>query len=287
MNHILIAGATGYLGSHLLRELQNRNADFKALARNDDKLRTLGLKQEQMLICQLTHPETIYNRLTGIDTIISTIGITRQKDGLSYMDVDYQANMNLLVEARRAGVGKFVYVAALNGQQLRHLKIMEAKEKFVDALKSSGIDYCIIRPNGFFSDMKDFLQMASTGKVYLFGHGNYKLNPIHGKDLARVIMDAVTQPIHELEVGGPEIITQNEIARQALNCLSSKGKIIHVPDLFRKALITLMKAFTSSRTYGPYEFFLTMMSQHNIAPCYGQHKLHAFFEQQAKMMKKE
>ena len=54
------------------------------------------------------------------------------------MDVDYQANINLLEEAKRAGVQKFIYISAINGQQMRHLKIMAAKERFVDALKSIG-----------------------------------------------------------------------------------------------------------------------------------------------------
>ena len=53
------------------------------------------------------------------------------------------------------------------------LKICEAKEQFVTDLKTSGIDYCIVRPNGFFSDLGDFLEMASKGTVYLFGKGNY------------------------------------------------------------------------------------------------------------------
>jgi uncharacterized protein YbjT (DUF2867 family) len=82
--------------------------------------------------------------------VISTVGITRQKDGLTYNDVDYQANVNLIDEAKKKGVKKFIYISVFNGQLLRHLKICEAKEKLVDYLKKSGLDFCIIRPNGFF-----------------------------------------------------------------------------------------------------------------------------------------
>ena len=111
------------------------------------------------------------NICENIDVVISTIGITRQKDGLTYMDVDFQANANLIDEAKRRGIKKFIYISVLNGEKLRHLKICEAKEKLGDYLKDSGMDYCIIRSNGFFSDMEDFLKMAKTGKVYLFGDG--------------------------------------------------------------------------------------------------------------------
>jgi uncharacterized protein YbjT (DUF2867 family) len=87
------------------------------------------------------------------------------------MDVDYQANMNLLQDARKSGVNKFIYVSVLNGANLRHLKICDAKERFVEGLKASGMDYGIIRPNGIFSDMADFLEMARKGRIYLFGKG--------------------------------------------------------------------------------------------------------------------
>ena len=57
---------------------------------------------------------------------------------------------------KNKGVKNFIYISVLNGGKLRHLKICEAKEKLGDYLNLSGINYCIIGPNGFFSDMKDF-----------------------------------------------------------------------------------------------------------------------------------
>lgn len=52
------------------------------------------------------------------------------------MDVDYQANMNILNEAKLSKtVKKFIYVSAFNGDKIRNVKIMEAKEKFVDEVK--------------------------------------------------------------------------------------------------------------------------------------------------------
>lgn len=160
---------------------------------------------------------------------------------------------------------------------MRHLKILAAKEKFVDTLKNSGLDYLIVRPNGFFSDMKDFLDMAKTGKVYLFGKGNYKLNPIHGTDLADAILDRIDGQEKELIAGGPDMLSQNQIAELALKAQGKSGKIIHLPDWIRKTMIYLLRAFTSVKTYGPYEFFLTMMSRDNVAPCFGDHHLETFF----------
>lgn len=277
MKKIVVAGATGYLGSHIITELQRTAVDVKALGRNQEKLENLGLRKDQLILSTITDPSTLVGVFQGVDVVISTVGITRQKDGLTYLEVDYQANMNLLEAALNAGVSKFIYVSVLNGEQMRHLKIMEAKEKFVDALKASGLKYSIIRPNGFFSDMKDFLDMGNRGIIFLFGHGNFKLNPIHGMDLARYILETIELSNRELPIGGPDILTQNEIAALSLAAWKRPLKIVHLPDWIRKFLINGMRTFTSVTTYGPIEFFLTMMGQDNIAPRYGERRLQAFF----------
>ncbi|MCB0635974.1 MAG: SDR family oxidoreductase [Lewinella sp.] len=287
MTKIIIAGATGYLGSHLVKALQMRQQPFQALGRNRQKLRRQGLPDHQIIQAEVTRPDSLRGQLAGAEVLISTVGITRQQDGLTYMDVDYQANLNLLEEAQRAGVKKMVYVSAINGEGMRHLKIMAAKERFVDALKVSGMDYLIVRPNGFFSDMKDFLDMAKGGRVYLFGSGEFKLNPIDGADLAEAILEALDTPgTRELPVGGPDILTQNEIAALALQALDQPEKIVHLPDWIRRATIALARLFTSAKTYGPLEFFLTMMGQDNVAPRYGDHRLESFFRQQADTIRK-
>ncbi len=285
MKKIVVAGATGYLGKYIVKELQFRGYDFSAIGRNVIRLLDMGLAASQITKAEVTQPESLEGTMQGADVVISTVGITRQKDGLTYMDVDYQANMNLLHEAKVAGVKQFIYVSAINGDKMRHLKIMEAKEQFVDALKIWGFDYTVIRPNGFFSDMKDFLEMAKRGRVYLFGNGEYKLNPIDGADLAQVVVDSIGNDQREIEVGGPDILTQNEIGQLALQAWKRPVKISHIPDWVRKVLIRSLRVLTSSKAYGPYEFFLTMMAQDNVAPRYGVHRLESFFEREVDQLR--
>jgi uncharacterized protein YbjT (DUF2867 family) len=234
---------------------------------------------------QITEPNSIRGITNNIDWVFSTIGITRQKDGMTYMDVDYQGNSNLLKEALKDKVEAFQYISAINGDKLRQLKIFEAKERFVDELKDSGINYCVLRPNGFFSDMKDFLNMAKAGRVYLFGDGKFKLNPIHGEDLAKVCVDKMISGINEETVGGVDILTQNHLAELALKAWQKPVKIIHLPDWTRQFIIWILRTFTSSKTYGPIEFFLTAMAFDNIANQYGTNRLEDFFKLEVKRLK--
>jgi len=275
-SRILLAGATGYLGRFITQELIERHYATKIVVRNKENLKIQAPNLE-VIEAQVTKPETLESICKNIDTVISTVGITKQKDGFTYMDVDYQANANLIDEAKKSGVNRFIYISVLNGEKLRHTKGGEAKEKLADYLKASGLDYCIVRPNGFFSDMGEFLKMAKGGKIYLFGNGKLKLNPIHGEDLAKVIVDSISQDTKEFNIGGPDLLSQNEIAELALKAYGKNIKIRHLPDWMRRLALWAVRTFTNSKTYGPIEFFLTTMAMDMQAPPYGNHKLEDFF----------
>ena len=277
MKRVLLAGISGYLGGYIAEELRERGYFVRGIARNPEKLKEKGVVANETLKAELTRPVSIQDCCRNIDVVISTVGITKQKDGLTYREVDYQANMNLLRQAKASGVKKFLYVSVLNGENLRYLKICSAKEMFVEELKKSGLDYCVIRPNGFFSDMAEFFTMAQKGRIYLFGDGALKANPIHGEDLATVCVDAIENEDVELEVGGPEILTQKEIATSAFEILGTQPKIAYIPEWMRLFILRLMRLFTGSKIYGPVEFFMTVMAMDMVAPEYGEHTLKNYF----------
>ncbi|MCF8239918.1 MAG: SDR family oxidoreductase [Melioribacteraceae bacterium] len=277
MKKILLAGATGYLGRFILAELERKGYNTRAIVRDKKKLNNYNPELTEVISAEVTKPESLTNICAGIDVVISTVGITKQKDGLSYEAVDYQANVNLLNEALKKNVRKFIYISVLKGDLMRDLVICSAKEKFVDELKSSGIDYTVIRPNGFFSDITEFYNMAVKGRIYLFGKGEKKLNPIHGEDLAEVCVDAVEQDNKEINIGGPEVLSQNEIAEIAFAAARNKKKIVYIPDWIRKLVIAKVRLFTPKRFYAKIEFFLTSMAEDMIAPKFGKHTLKDFF----------
>ncbi|PWJ43013.1 SDR family oxidoreductase [Sediminitomix flava] len=283
---VLVAGATGYLGQFLVKELKERGYWVRVLIRKESQKKRFD-KVDDFFIGQITQADSLEGITEGIDWVFSSIGITRQKDGMTYMDVDYQGNSNLLKEALKNEVEAFQYISAINGDKLKQLKIFEAKERFVDELKASKIKSCVLRPNGFFSDMRDFLNMAKGGRVYLFGDGNFKLNPIHGADLAKVCVDKMIEGIEEETVGGMDILSQNELAELALKAWGKPKKVTHLPDWIRTTTIKLLRALTSSKTYGPVEFFMTAMASDNIAHKYGTHKLEDFFNAEVQALKEK
>lgn len=280
MSKVLIAGATGYLGKFITLELNRQNYHVRALVRDAEKLKKSGVVAEEIIQADITNTESIKGCCEDIDIVISSVGITRQKDGLTYMDVDYQANLNLLQEAKKSGVRKFIYISVLNGEKLKNLKICEAKEKFVEELTRSGLDFCVIRPNGFFSDMVEFCRMAEKGRIYLFGNGKLKSNPIHGVDLAKFCVDAIKGDDKELNVGGPEVLTQNEIAEIAFDVVRKPLKITYIPDWLRLLILRVAKLILNAGKFGPIEFFMNVMAIDMVAPVYGEYTLKKFFGEQ-------
>ncbi len=186
LKRALVAGGTGYLGGFVAREFASRGFFVRALVRSSKKkVEALRDVTDEIVLGEITRPETLDHICDGIDAVFSSVGITRQKDGLTFRDVDYRGNTNLLNEALRAGVERSPSTFRRSTVQIsRHLNMVNTHEAFVDELKASGIDYAVLRPTGYFSDMGEILNMARKGRVYLIGDGNRKVNPIHGADLA-------------------------------------------------------------------------------------------------------
>jgi uncharacterized protein YbjT (DUF2867 family) len=279
MKKVLVTGSTGYLGRYVIKELKKQDYWVRALARNVKKLEDLNEYIDEVFEAEVTKTETLNGICDGVDYVISSIGITRQKDGLTYMDVDYQGNKNLLDQAKKNNISKFIYVSVINAHLMKELKGIQAKELFVDELIESGLDYTIVRPTGFFSDMLEFLNMAKKGRGSLFGTGENKINPIHGADLAEVCVNALNKPEKEINVGGPEVYTFRQIAELAFKVLNKKAKISSLPVWMINIILPLMRTFTSSKTYGPVEFMMSIMTMDVVGELYGRNKLRDFFEQ--------
>ncbi len=286
MQKVLVAGATGYLGRFVTREFKNQGYQVRVLARNSQKLEQAGPFLEpatkdfvdDVFIGEVTRPETLQGLCDGIDIVFSSIGITRQKDKLSFRDVDYQGNKNILDLALKASVKKFTFVSVFNADLLRHIPIVSAREKFVRDLDQAGLDYTIIRPTGYFSDMTEFLKMAVSGRVYLIGDGEKRLNPIHGADLAKVCVEAINVRQNEIAVGGPETYTHNEIARLAFSVFGKRPKITRLPAWPVNAVVKAMRPF-SERHYSLAAFFTSAMQMNFAAPEMGTHKLNDFYRE--------
>jgi uncharacterized protein YbjT (DUF2867 family) len=125
--------------------------------------------------------------------------------------------------------------------------------------------------------MLEYLKMAKQGRGYVFGTGENRINPIHGEDLAEVCVNAADGEEKEINVGGPDVLTHNEILTLAFESLGKTVKISRIPIWLRNVLLATLRLLTSVKTYGPQEFFMTVLTMDMVAPTYGKYHLKDFF----------
>jgi uncharacterized protein YbjT (DUF2867 family) len=278
---VLVAGATGYLGRRIVRELKDRGHHVRALARDSARLEPVRDAVDEVLTADATDPLALAGCCDGVDAVISTVGLVGKAGRKTCWDVDYGANRNLLEEAGRAGVGTFVYTSVVRAPALEKLQLVRAKRAFEQDLRSSGMTYAILLPNGYFSDFDEYLAMARKGRVYLFGDGSFRINPIDGTDVAAAAADALDGAAGEVELGGPDLLTHEQIAHEAFRAWGTPPRITHIPAWILTSALALMRLLTPLRIHGVIEFPLTVLTHDVISPAAGHRHLAEYYHRAA------
>ncbi len=273
---VLVAGATGYLGRHVVSALKARGYVVRALVRPGKRVEGA----DEHFEAEVTRPETLLGSCDRVDAVFSALGITRQKDPVDFADIDYGANAALLEEAVSAGVTRFGVIAAVGREACRGLKLVEAKERFVAELESAPLHGVVVRATGFFSDLEEVLRMARRGRVFLFGSGLARINPVHGADLAEACVDALFGDAREASVGGPQVRTWEEIALLAFTALGRPPRILRVPAVLARVALLAVRPF-DARAFDIASFVLRVSTHDVLAPMGGTHTLAAFFAELA------
>lgn len=286
MATVLVAGAAGYLGRYATIEFRNRGYRVLAFVRDPEKLKQPGRHLEPPVwnavdgvrTGDVTKPETLREVCDGVDIVFSSIGLTRPDKRVTSEDVDHIGNRNLLDAAIKAGVRKFVYVSVFRPEAMAGSNVVTAHERFVRDLKASGIDYAVLRPNAYFSDMSIFLRLAGKGRIVWLGNGRNRINPIHGEDLAKVCADAAEGSNREIDAGGPEMFTFRSLFELAFRAAGRKPRITFIPLWVGRLALGIIRQF-SRKLAGDLAFFVQASTMQNDAPPFGSHRLHEYFRE--------
>ncbi|MEL7210273.1 MAG: NAD(P)H-binding protein, partial [Actinomycetota bacterium] len=230
----------------------------------------------------LTDPDTLDGLMDGVDIVFSSVGISRQRDGLTFDQVDYACNHTLIQLAEQADVGRFVYVSMHGADQpeLRDLAITKAHEKVVAELEASPIEHRVVRPCGYFSDMGALLSMAKRGVAMLVGDGSNRMSPIHGRDLAQICVDTAEGGQIEVEAGGPEVLTQRAAAELAFDVVGKRPRIVVIPMWAARGLVKGVGALSAQ--FGDLaDFIVTAGEVDGVGPPLGTTTLRSYFEELA------
>jgi len=227
---VLLAGAFGNLGFEILKALVNKNHEVIAADLKEKEGNELVGKYTFKAI-DATKPETLVGICDGVDVVITTMGLTGASTVVTSYDIDYQGNLNLLNEAKKANIAKFVYISVIACKEpgAEKVPMLHAKAMFEDELLKSGLPYVIHRPTGYFYDIcKVFKQYVDKGEMQLLkGYHDIKANVVDCPDFASFIVEHMNDNNAIYEVGGKETYTYEEMAKM---CLRAAGKPVIIKD---------------------------------------------------------
>ncbi|MFA0960473.1 SDR family oxidoreductase [Roseivirga sp. BDSF3-8] len=279
MSKILVAGASGALGYELVKLLHDEEREFCGQIRNPVKHAALEPYCQDIRVADVTDPSTLRRLCEGVDTIISTVGNSVSlftNDTGGFMDIDYQGNLNLLQEAKNAGVKRFVYISIFASETSPRMRQGWAQELFSRRLMESGLSYTIVKPVGLFSGLHDLLILGRKGIVPTLGSGKAVTNPIHQRDLARVILPVVDTGPEVMEVGGPEVHSRREVSEWVMDITG--GRDIRVPPWLARRGAHLWRPLKRS-IFDKFRFYTYITTHDMVAPKHGSLLLRPYLEQ--------
>ncbi|HEY6090164.1 MAG TPA: SDR family oxidoreductase [Gemmatimonadaceae bacterium] len=235
---ILVAGATGVLGSEIVRRLLDRGESVRAMVRatsDPEKVERLESAGAETVRADLKEPASLAPACAGVNAVISTVTtILTSQAGDSFEVTDGKGNMSLIDAARDAGVGKFVFVS-FDTNALPENPLSNAKEDVEEHLKKSGLDYTILHPSLFFESWLGPMLFADpvAGTATVYGDGTDKIRYVAVADVAEFAVQSLSRPVARnatIVVGGPEEISQRDAVRIFEEAFGKEFKVAEVPE---------------------------------------------------------
>jgi uncharacterized protein YbjT (DUF2867 family) len=233
----LVVGATGSLGSEIVKLLADAGKPARALVRPTsdqkkvDQLQTLGA---EIVSGDLKDRPSLDAACRGVSAIISTASSTLSRlEGDTIRTVDHEGQLSLVDAARAAGVAHFVLIS-FSGMNVE-FPLQTAKREVERHLKESGMAYTILQPTFF---MEVWLSPAlgfdaAQGTAQVYGSGQHKISWISFQDVAEFAIASLDNPAARnavIKLGGPEALSPLEVVKVFEKQSGRPFTVQHVPE---------------------------------------------------------
>lgn len=278
---ILVSGATGFMGRTITRHLLRAGHEVRAMGRNADRVRAVLVRYEEgrraleekrltFIGADVTRPATLPEAVRGVQAIVQCAQFPgapneNPKEGLTYMKVDRDGTMNLLAavaevyQARTAGPGltrfpdgapRFLYLSGVTVSPEATETWNRAKWQAEEAIRGSGLEWNIVRASWTYGPEDTSLNRILGYSdvlpfVPLFGDGEAAITPLFVEDVGRLFVRLVEEPAAAADatipLGGPEVLTLNQVFRTALEIMGRRRPLLHIPKPVGKVQGALMQ----------------------------------------------
>jgi uncharacterized protein YbjT (DUF2867 family) len=252
---ILITGATGYVGQHLVSRLAAQGEPLRCLVRDTKKAASiLPTKGIEFVRGNTTQPASLEAAVRNVDTIVHTAFITadhKQSAGNHYEETNVQGTANLIEAAKDAKVKRMIEISGLGTKPDKAGSYMQGRYLAEKMLKESGLDWTIIQPSVLFGKGAPFIKglsglIRTAPVVPLIGGGKTLFQPIYVEDVVTVIVKVLEDPIHTSDktyaIGGPQYYSFTQIIDALLHAMRKTRIKVYAPTPLVDAGAAVMEA---------------------------------------------
>jgi uncharacterized protein YbjT (DUF2867 family) len=247
---ILVTGGTGFVGPKIAHALRAQGRDVRCLVRDPGAAGQLRAWGCELVQGDMTDADSLRRAVAGCDVVIHLVAILVGKPR-DFERIMEQGTRDLVAAAREAGVRRFVLMSALGTtEETKDLvPYYRAKWTMEQDVEASGLEHVIFRPSFVFGPnggaLQQFARIARLAPVTpIVGSGQQRIQPIWVEDVAAYFAAAVDEPRaanRTFELGGPDVVTWNELWARLKRALGRRRPTLHVPTALMRPQAALLE----------------------------------------------
>jgi uncharacterized protein YbjT (DUF2867 family) len=255
---ILLTGATGLLGSAVLRRLVARGEPVRCLVRDARRLGPARM-HVQLSTGDLADPGSFRNALRGVRTVIHLAGSERDQPGATVEELDGLAPYRLLRAAERARVEHFMWAAPLGATPHHPSRVHRARALAAQAVAAAEVPTTTLATSLLYAPgdrrLARIERLALLPAVPLTGRGAACTQPVWAEDAADGVLAALVRPdgARRLELAGPEVLSHREVVELVLRAAGRRRRLLPVPLAVLRPLLRAAEALAGPSTFATWD----------------------------------
>jgi|SRR5215208_1837166 len=258
---ILLTGATGLIGSALLRRLTSAGEPVRCLIRDPRRLGNQRVRV-QIALGDLADPPSFRHALRGVRTVVHLAAAIRDQPSGSIEELNAVATWRMVQAAERAGVERFVFFSALEATTFNRARFLRAKALAERAVYDSGLRHTVFAPSIVYAPGDHWLTLLERLTLLLpvmpvAGAGRTPYQPIWADDVADCVMAALDDPVadrrNRYELAGPDTLSYRDIVELALRSFGRRRPIVRVPMPLVKRLLQVARMVAGDAVFATWD----------------------------------
>ena len=257
---ILLTGATGNIGTAVLRRLVAKGERVRCLVRDPRRLGGERVRV-QIALGDLSEPSSFRNAMRGVDTVVHLAAAIRDQPRASIEELNAIATYRLVRAAERGHAERFVYFSAIGASLHERSRFFQAKALAERAVEESSLASVTFAPSIVYSPGDPWVtllkRLSWLPALPVSGSGRAAYQPIWADDAADSVMAVLEGGAWEghrrFELAGPETLSYDDIARVVLRSLGRRRRLLHVPVPVVRAGLHSVELIARDRAFATWE----------------------------------